>query len=34
MKRCPGYPLGSCLTNIEVSRELCSFCEKTRRLAQ
>jgi hypothetical protein len=29
VKRCPGWPLGSCLTNIEEERELCSFCTRT-----
>ena len=29
MKRCPGYPLGSCLTNISKNRLLCSFCHGT-----
>lgn len=29
MKRCPGYPEGSCLTWIERNRFLCRFCSRT-----
>ncbi len=33
-KRCPGYPPGTCLTDINRSRELCSYCWHTRQLAE
>jgi hypothetical protein len=32
VKRCPGWPIGSCLTNIEAEREMCSFCTRTQKM--
>lgn len=34
MARCPGWPRGSCETWIQLDRELCGFCRKTRDLAR